>query len=157
MWLACLIKTFPCTHPLTLQRGVTSAPRHSENITCRGVTSATHRAALSHSFDYISTTWKENVIGLLCACSRRSWLSYNVADISYKLLLHFFLSSRILGFLFAVPNFTGGFMCLWNKEMIYETTVIVSHHIGDVCSFGMVYDITLISIDCLFLHVCFGV
>jgi len=27
-------------------------------------------------------------------------------DSSYKLLLHFFLSSRSLGFLFAVPNFT---------------------------------------------------
>jgi hypothetical protein len=29
-----------------------------------------------------------------------------------------------LGFLFAVPNFTGGFMGLWNEEMKHETTVI---------------------------------
>jgi hypothetical protein len=39
-----------------------------------------------------------NVIGLLCPCSRRSWLSYGVSANYYKLLLHFFLSSRILGF-----------------------------------------------------------
>ena len=44
------------THSLTLQRGVTSTARHSENITCRGVTSTARHAALSHSFDYISTT-----------------------------------------------------------------------------------------------------
>jgi hypothetical protein len=47
-----------------------------------------------------------------------------VGDSSYKLLLHFVLSSQSLGFLFAVPNFTGGFMGLWNKEMKYETNVI---------------------------------
>jgi hypothetical protein len=47
-----------------------------------------------------------------------------VGDISYKLLLHFFLSSQNLGFLFAVPNFTGGFMGLWNEEMKYEMSVI---------------------------------
>ena len=41
---------------LTLQSGVTSAARHSENITCHGVTSTARHAALSHSFDYISTT-----------------------------------------------------------------------------------------------------
>jgi hypothetical protein len=57
-------------------------------------------------------------------CSRRSWLSYGVEDSSYKLLLHFFLSSQSLGFLSAVPNFTGGFMVLWNEEMKYETNVI---------------------------------
>ena len=94
---------------LTLQRGVTSAARHSVNITCRGVTSTARRAALSHSFDYISTTQGDSVIRLLCTYSRRSWLSYGVGYSSYKLLLHFFLSPRSLGFLFAVPNFTGGF------------------------------------------------
>jgi hypothetical protein len=108
----------------TLQRGVTSAARHSVNITCRGVTSTARHAALSHSFDYISTIKGENVIGLLCTCSQRSWLSYGVGDSSYKLLLHFFLSSRSLGFLFAVPNFTGSFMGLWNKEVKYQTKVI---------------------------------
>jgi len=41
---------------LTLQREVTSAAHHSENFTCRGVTSTARHAALSHSFDYISTT-----------------------------------------------------------------------------------------------------
>ena len=41
---------------LTLQRGVTSTARHSENITRRRVTSTARHAALSHSFDYISTT-----------------------------------------------------------------------------------------------------
>jgi hypothetical protein len=109
---------------LTLQRGVTSTTRHSENITCRGVMSTARHAALSHSFDYISTTLGEKVIGLLCMCSRRSWLSYGVGDSSYKLLLHFVLSSQSLGFLFAVLNFTGGFMGLWNYEMKYETNVI---------------------------------
>jgi len=34
--------------PLTFQRGVTSAGRHSENITCRGVTSTGRHAARSH-------------------------------------------------------------------------------------------------------------
>jgi len=43
-------------HNLTLQRGATSTARPGENVTCRGVTSAAHRAALPHSFDYISTT-----------------------------------------------------------------------------------------------------
>jgi len=37
-------------------RGVTSTARHSENVTCHGVTSTACHAALSHSFDYISTT-----------------------------------------------------------------------------------------------------
>jgi len=41
---------------LTLQCGVTSTARRGENITCRGVTSTACHAALSHSFDYISTT-----------------------------------------------------------------------------------------------------
>jgi hypothetical protein len=109
---------------LTLPHGETSAARHSVNITCRGVTSTARHAALSHSFDYISTTKGENVIGLLCTCSRRSWLSYGVGDSSYKLLLHFFLSPRILGFLFAVPNFIGSFMGQWKEEMKYETNVI---------------------------------
>jgi len=101
------------TYGLTLQRGVTSTAchsknatcrgmtstaRHSKNATCRGVTSTARHAALSHSFDYISTTKGENVNGLLCTCSRRIWLSYGVGDSSYILLLHFFLSSRSLGF-----------------------------------------------------------
>jgi hypothetical protein len=47
-----------------------------------------------------------------------------VADSYYKLLLHFFLSSQSLGFLFAVPNLTGGFMGLWNEEMKCEMNVI---------------------------------
>ena len=98
----------PSTSQLTLQRGVTSTACH---------------AALSHSFDCISTTKGENVIGLLFTCSWRIWLSYGVGDSSY-ILLHFFLSSRSLGFLFAVPNFTAGFIRLWNKEMKYETNVI---------------------------------
>jgi hypothetical protein len=105
---------------------VTSAARHSVNATCRGVTSTARHTALSHSFDYISKTKDENVIGLLCTCLRRSWLSYGVGDSSYKLLLHFFLSSRNLGFLFAVSNFIGGLMGLWNEEMEYETNVIAT-------------------------------
>jgi hypothetical protein len=52
-------------------------------------------------------------------------LSYGVGDSYYNLLLHFFLSSRSLRFLFAVPNFTGGFMGLWNEEMKYEMNIIV--------------------------------
>ena len=54
---------------LTLQCGVTSAARHSENISCSGVTSAARHGACSHSFVYISTTSGANVIGLLRACS----------------------------------------------------------------------------------------
>jgi hypothetical protein len=57
------------TRSLTLQRGVMSAARHSENITCHGVTSTARNAALSHSFDYISTTEGENAIGLVYTCS----------------------------------------------------------------------------------------
>jgi len=42
-----------------------------------------------------------------------------------QIIASFFLSSRTLGgFLFAVPNFTGGFMGLWNEEMKYKTNVI---------------------------------
>jgi hypothetical protein len=38
---------------LTLQRGVTSAARHSENITCRGMTNTARHAACCHSLDNI--------------------------------------------------------------------------------------------------------
>jgi len=41
---------------LTLQRGMTSTARHSENITYRGMTSTARHAARSHSFVYILTT-----------------------------------------------------------------------------------------------------
>ena len=66
-----------CVLPLTLQcgvtstachsenatcLGVTSTARHSKNATCRGVTSTARHAALSHSFDYISTTKGKNLI-----------------------------------------------------------------------------------------------
>jgi hypothetical protein len=44
------------TVKLTIQRGVTDTARHSENITCHGVTGSARHAARSHSFDYISTT-----------------------------------------------------------------------------------------------------
>jgi len=63
---------------LTLQSGVTSTARRSENISCHGVMNTAHHAAHSHSFTYISTTSGANVIGLLRACSWRSWLSYGV-------------------------------------------------------------------------------
>ena len=56
--------SLPIHYALTLQCGVTSTARHSENATCRGVTSTARHAALSHSFDYISTTKGENVIGM---------------------------------------------------------------------------------------------
>ena len=55
--------------PLTLQCGMTSATRHSENIPCSGVTSSARHGACSHSFVYISTTSGANVIGLLRTCS----------------------------------------------------------------------------------------
>ena len=41
-----------------------------------------------------------------------------------QIIASFFLSRSSGGFLFAVPNFTGGFMGLWNEEMKYETNVI---------------------------------
>ena len=50
------VKRYTADASLTLQRGATSTARPSENVTCRGATSAARRAALSHSFDYISTT-----------------------------------------------------------------------------------------------------
>jgi len=62
---------------LTLQNGVMSTARHSENISCSGVTSTARHAASSHSFVYISTTLGANVIGLLHACS---YGSYGVGD-----------------------------------------------------------------------------
>jgi len=73
--MCCLVAMLFCCVEfyLSLQRGVTNTAHHSENITCRGVTSTPRHAALSHSLDYISTTEGENVIGLLCTCSRRSW------------------------------------------------------------------------------------
>ena len=88
------LSLFPLAHPpsvlthilhcttslLTLQCRVTSAARHSENISCSGVTSAARHGARSHSFVYISTTSGANVIGLLRACSWRSWLSYGVGN-----------------------------------------------------------------------------
>ena len=108
---------------LTLQRGVTSTARHSENVTCRGVMSTAHHAALSHSFDYISTTGRK--------CNRAAlYVFMKVLALLWcgrqllQIIASYFLSSRILGFLFAVPNFTAGFMCLWNEGMKYETNVI---------------------------------
>ena len=41
-----------------------------------------------------------------------------------EIISSFFLCYRILGFLFAVPNFTDGFMCLYNNQMKHETNVI---------------------------------
>jgi hypothetical protein len=40
-----------------------------------------------------------------------------------QIISSFFLSSQSLGILFAVSNFMGGFMGLWNEEMKYETNV----------------------------------
>jgi hypothetical protein len=54
-------------HKLTAQRAVTGAGRHSENEPCRAMTTTDRHAARSHSLDDISTTFGENVIGLLCA------------------------------------------------------------------------------------------
>jgi hypothetical protein len=36
----------------------------------------------------------------------------------------FFSPLEIWGVFFAVPNFIGGFMGLWNEEMKYETNLI---------------------------------
>jgi hypothetical protein len=52
---------------LTDQRAVTGAGRHSENEPCRAMTTTDRHAAHSHSLDDSSTTFGENVIGLLCA------------------------------------------------------------------------------------------
>jgi hypothetical protein len=45
---------------------VTGAGRHSENEPCWAMTTTDRHAARSHSLDNISTTFGENVIGLLC-------------------------------------------------------------------------------------------
>jgi hypothetical protein len=55
----------------------------------------------------------------------------------------FFLSSRSLGFLFAVINFIDGFMRLSHSEIKQEVNVIASL-IAELCSFEMVHDITLV-------------
>jgi len=47
-----------------------------------------------------------------------------VGDSCLKLFLHFFLCSRSLDFLFAVPNFTDGIMRSSNSEMKQEMNVI---------------------------------
>ena len=67
--LSCVVKVTLLPHTSTLQCGMTSAARHSENIPCSGVTSAARHGARSHSFVYISTKSGANVFGLLRACS----------------------------------------------------------------------------------------
>jgi hypothetical protein len=47
---------FAAQQPLTAQRGMTSAARHTENVICRRVTGTARHATHSHSFVYISTT-----------------------------------------------------------------------------------------------------
>jgi hypothetical protein len=41
-----------------------------------------------------------------------------------QIIASFFSLLSSLGFLFAVSNFIGGLMGLWNEEMKYETNVI---------------------------------
>ena len=106
---------------LTLQRGVTSTARHSENITCRGVTSTARHAAHSHSYlDNIGSKFNRTAsslfmkeLALLC-CGRQL----------LEFISLFFLCSRNLGFVFAVPTFTDHSMRPSNSEMKQETNVI---------------------------------
>jgi hypothetical protein len=46
---------------------MTGDGRHSGNELCRAMTTTDRDAARSQSLDNISTTLRENVIGLLCA------------------------------------------------------------------------------------------
>jgi hypothetical protein len=108
---------------LTLQRGVTSAARHSVNITCRGVMSTARHAALSLIRLYLDN------IGSKCnqtaLCVFRKELAFILCGSRFlQIIASFFLSTQSLGFLFAVSNFIGSFMGLWNEEMKYETNGI---------------------------------
>jgi len=73
-----------------------------------------------------------------------------------EIISSFFLCSRCLGFLFAVPNFTDGFMRLSNSQMKQETNVIaivtyLSYVALKWCMTSPSY------INRLFLHCCFRV
>jgi len=60
-----------------------------------------------------------------------------------EIISSFFICSRNLGFLFAVPNFTDGFMGPSNSE-IKQNKCYCYRHVTELCSFEMVYDIALI-------------
>jgi hypothetical protein len=89
---------------LTRRRGVASAGRHSENITCRGMANSARHATYSHSLHNITTKLGANVMGLLCVYWWRCWLSYVVGDSSYKLFLHFFFPLELRVFFFAIST-----------------------------------------------------
>jgi hypothetical protein len=60
-WLTYLPPSTDRMDSLTLQHGVTSAARHSENITCRGVTSTARHAALSLTHSTIPRQHREKM------------------------------------------------------------------------------------------------
>jgi hypothetical protein len=129
---------------LTLQHGVISAAHHSKHFNCRGVTSTAHHTALSHSFNYISTTKKKTKLRGLSSranytdrtdnigrkCNRAGLYVFKELALLWcrtqflQIITSLFSLLSNLGFLFAISNFTGGFMGLWNEEMKYETNVI---------------------------------
>ena len=82
-----------------------------------GVTSTVRHGARLHSFSYISTTWGENVIGGFVlvregAGSRMVWETF-----TRNYFFIFFPPFVFRVFVFAVPNFTDGFMRPSNSEM----------------------------------------
>ena len=97
--------------------------RHRVNITSRWVTRTGRHVARSHLFVYITTTLGVNVIRLLQACKCRSWISQCGRDLLE--IISFFHSSRNLGFIFAAPNFTDGFLRPSNGKMKLRANVIL--------------------------------
>jgi len=128
------------------------SPQHRKQITYRGVMSIAHHAARSHSFIYISTTQGANYllgsdehclshctlslirpyldnIGRKCNRAASCLFTKELALLwcerqLLEIISSFFFLLSNLGFLFAVPNFTDGFMCPSNSEMKQETNVI---------------------------------
>ena len=92
---------------LTLQCGVTSVARHSENIFCSEVTSTARHGARSHSVVYISTKSGANVIGLIRAAYLMVWetVARNYLFIFFSALEFwvFFLKSVISQTILRVP------------------------------------------------------
>jgi len=76
-------------------------------------------------------------------CTQRCWLSYGVADSSYKLLLHFVSPLEVSAF-FLKSLISQPALCISERGNEIRNECYRYGYISEVCSFEMVYDITLI-------------
>jgi hypothetical protein len=109
---------------LTFQRGVTSAARHGGIFTSWNDEHCSSCYTLSLIGQYlfnIVTNGNRAFSCVFMTVRALLWCGKQVPDS----ISSFFLSSRILGFLFVTSNCTDGFVRLSNKEMKFETNVIV--------------------------------